>query len=81
MKLENFKRLHEIEQDEIVTNSGTYLMNYVEGDYLYDVYKLYQFYVIFSYDLSENKNQSISAFLGSEHLHLYIMNNSNALHN
>ena len=81
MKLENFKRLHEIEQDEIVTNSGTYLMNYVEGDYLYDVYKLYQFYVIFSYDLSENKNQSISAFLGSEHLHLYIMNNSNALNN
>lgn len=81
MKIDHFKCLHEVEQEEVIANAGTYLTNYVEGDYIYDVYKLYQFYVIYSYDVTKNKNQSISAFMGSEHLHLYIMHNSNALNN
>jgi hypothetical protein len=71
MTTEEFNDLTHIEQDEIVANSGTYLVNYVQGDFMCDVYKVEHFFVKFCYDLSKNEKPEISAFAGSENLHLY----------
>ena len=71
MTIDEFNRLNDIEQDEIVANSGTYLINYIQGDYMCDVYKVEHFFVKFCYDLTKNKEPLIAAFAGSENLHLY----------
>ena len=81
MTIEEFNNLTEIEQDEVVANSGTYLVNYVQGNYMCDVYKVDYFFVKFCYDLTKNEKPEIAAFIGTENLHLYENNYSRTVEN
>ena len=57
--LNEFSLLSQAEQDEIVTDHGLFLVNYVQGDLMFDVYKVFNFYVKISYDLNEDGSASI----------------------
>jgi hypothetical protein len=62
MTLQQFRLLSKVEQDEHVTNHGIFLINYIDGDSMCDVYKLYEFYVKFCYDVNDDKDPEITIF-------------------
>ena len=60
--LNEFNLLSETEQDEIITDHGLFLINDVQGDNIYDVYKLFDYYVKICYGVNDDREPSISAF-------------------
>ena len=71
MTLNQFKILNETEQDGFVMKHGLYVINYIQGDFMCDVYKMNGFFVKFCYDLTSDKKPSINAFSDSINLTLY----------
>ena len=63
MTIEEFRLLHEYEQEEVVFNKATFLANYVRGNKICDVYQLIDFYVKFCYLLSSHGKAMITAFV------------------
>ena len=71
MTLDQFELLSEPEQDEEILDHGVYLMNYVRGDIMYDVYKLSGFYVRYCYDLINDIELSTIAYTEDTESSLY----------
>jgi hypothetical protein len=68
MTIEQFKLLHEYEQEEIVYQKSAFIGNYVRGNKICDVYQLFSFYVKFCYSLSLNDKGVITPFLSPDNL-------------
>lgn len=71
MTITEFRNLDKTEQDEEVQNCGIYLVNYREGDLMCDVYKLYEFFVRFCYNVNTHEHPKIMALTGTDDIHLY----------
>ena len=72
MSIDEFKLLSDTERDEFVLDHGLFLINYLQGDIMCDVYRVNNFYVKFSYSISQDESPSIIAFTDGEHLRLFI---------
>ena len=70
MTMTEFKVLEPVEQDELVMDYGTHLINYYEGDTMCDVYKMYAFFVKFCYNINKQEKPSITALTGTDDFHL-----------
>jgi hypothetical protein len=68
MIMQEFRLLHEYEQEEIVYEQGVFLGNYVRGNKICDVYQLQSFYVKFCYLLSINGPAMITIFTRPDNL-------------
>lgn len=71
MTLDQFKLLTSPEQDEEVMNHGLFLINHIHGDTMCDVYRLYDFYVKFCYNVNNDDDPEIIVYSTDEHVHLY----------
>ena len=60
MKIDQFLLLSEPEKEELVWEEGFFLATYDEGDIMCDVYRLFDFYVTFSYELHKNETTNIT---------------------
>lgn len=71
MDIEKFKVLCETEQDEMVQNYGIFLRNYIEGNNSCDIYKIFNFYVKFCYDITKSLKPSIIVLIHKDDFNLY----------
>ncbi len=68
MKLEEFQLLNDKDKEIAVWNNGVFLKNFNDGTYVCDVYKLFEFYIAFYYELHKPKRAKITAAVCQEAL-------------
>ncbi len=68
MKLEEFQLLNDKDKEIVVWNNGVFLKNFNDGTYVCDVYKLFEFYIAFYYELHKLKRAKITAAVCQEAL-------------
>ena len=59
MNKDQFLLLSEPEREELILEEGFFLATYDEGDLISDVYRLYDFYVTFRYEVHKNETTTI----------------------
>jgi hypothetical protein len=74
MTIAEFNLLSEEEQDELVTDHGIYLLNYIQGDIMCDVYKVHNFFVKTCYNLISDEKPWIIYFSDDTDFNLFINN-------
>ena len=57
---EEFRGLNRMEQDALITKYGVYVLNYLQGDFMCDLYKLNGFFVKLCYKLTDDKDPEIA---------------------
>lgn len=71
MNITEFKALPETEQDEEVADHGIFLFTYNHENDLWDVYKLFDFFVKFCYPVAGSGRPVISVITSKEGKYLY----------
>ncbi|MEO6000370.1 MAG: hypothetical protein ABIN89_26250 [Chitinophagaceae bacterium] len=61
MNLDDFLLISEVEQDEEILDHGIFTGTYQRENLMYDIYRLYDFYVTVCYDPSINDRGKITA--------------------
>ena len=61
MDIDEFVFLDDVAKEEVVREKGTFFINYSDGDVMFDVYLLRNYYASFCYDLSNDKMIGIIA--------------------
>ncbi|MEO5998165.1 MAG: hypothetical protein ABIN89_15580 [Chitinophagaceae bacterium] len=72
MTIEQFKLLNDSEKEQAVWRDGVFLSNYDEWNSMFEVYKLFNFYVSFCYQLDKNEMAEITAYVYLDELPLLI---------
>ena len=62
MTVFEFNRLKVVVQEEVIFDNGTFVLNEVKRELIFDVYELFDFFVKVSYNLSNNGYSAIEAF-------------------
>ncbi|MEO5996411.1 MAG: hypothetical protein ABIN89_06770 [Chitinophagaceae bacterium] len=75
MNKDQFLALSEPEKEELIWEEGFFLATYDEGDMIRDVYKLFDFYVTFSYELHKNITTNIVVHTYQEALPEHVLLN------
>ena len=61
MTLNSFLSLSEVEQDEEIFDHGLFIKTFERNNYMYDIYRLHDFYVTIRYNLAKDDIGEISA--------------------
>lgn len=62
MKIEEFDALTDVEQEEIIFDAGEFLGNDNIENMMFDIYRVNDFYVQFSYEMNKNEKATIKTF-------------------
>ncbi len=68
MLIKQFNLLNDLEKEKTVSAVGIFLGYYEEHGYMSDIYKLFNFYVEFTYDIHKNEGVLITTNLNPEKL-------------
>lgn len=68
MTIEQFNLLSNTQKENAISNNGIFLENYDEGNKQCDVYKLFEFYVAFCYEIGKNEPAQITTRASTDEL-------------
>jgi hypothetical protein len=73
MTLYQFDHLHQVEQEESIEDEGVFLANRCEGEFMFDLYQIDDFYVELFYNIENNKAKvRLRSFIDTEKLTPYL---------
>ena len=72
MTIDQFNVLNDAEKEQAVWRDGIFLSNYDESNSMFEVYRLFDFFVSFCYQLDKNEMAKITAHAHSNELPLLI---------
>jgi hypothetical protein len=73
MTIYKFDHLHKIEQEESVEDEGVFLANRNDGQLMFDLYQIGDFYVEFYYYINRNDFKvKLRSFVDTEELNPYL---------
>lgn len=62
MNIEEFNELTDVEQEEVIFDSGEFLGTDNIENVIFDIYQVNDFYVQFSYDINKQERSKITSF-------------------